>query len=443
MTVRARATLCALLLLAMLAGAAHATVLWSDETGERSHSLNATVKWTTLLSRAPSDTVFYPEEWSGASLWRLRLALDSRPRSGLRFDVAYEIRSRLESDVTGAGGALVLPSTLPAPYRVRQLDDDVIDAEGGLSLRHELDRGSVNVSVGSADVTVGRQAVGWGRGLMFSVVDIFAPFSPLESDREWRRGIDAVRLRLPVSDLWSLDAVGAFGESGDESSFAARVHGYVGDIDGELLLGSRREAKFYAATASMPLFDAEIHGELGVFLEPDGLELVGVDTRGGPGATGSPIVGATRDGAYDSDAVVKALVGTSRTFDILNGLYVAAEYHYSGYGVEDVTDMDELTGSAFVSRYTNGDTQILGRHAVAVQCSYGFAGVTPLSVTWISSPVDGSGVIIPAVSWAFSDSVTLSAQAYFAHGAGSDDGELRSEYGATPSSLLAQISFYY
>jgi len=64
-------------------------------------------------------------------------------------------------------------------------------------------------------------------------------------------------------------------------------------------------------------------------------------------------------------------------------------------------------------------------------------------VTWISSPVDGSGVIIPAVSWAFSDSVTLSAQAYFAHGARSVDGELRSEYGATPSSLLAQISFYY
>ncbi len=105
------------------------------------------------------------------------------------------------------------------------------------------------------------------------------------------QGIDAVRLRLPLSDLWSLDAVGAFGEKGDESSFAARAHGYVGDIDGELIFGSRRAAKFYAATASMPLFDAEVHGELSVFLEPARPDIVGPDSKRGLGATGSPVVG--------------------------------------------------------------------------------------------------------------------------------------------------------
>ncbi|MCD4690470.1 hypothetical protein K8S17_03325, partial [bacterium] len=396
---RSRAVLCSLLIVATLVGPASAVELWSDETGERSHSLNATVKWTSLLSRAPTDTLFYPREWSGASLWRLRLALDSRPRPALHINIAYEQRARIESDATGAGGALALPSLLPAPYRVRQLDDDLIDADDGLSLRHELDRASANLAWGSADLTIGRQAVGWGRGLMFSVVDIFAPFSPLESDREWRRGIDAVRLRLPFSDLWSLDAVGAFGESMDESAFAARAHGYVGDIDGELLVVSRREVTFYAATASLPLFDAEIHGELGVFLEPDRVEPLQEDDARNFSSNRSAPTGPGWDDTYDGDVVLKALVGGSRTFDILDGLYVVAEYHYSGYGAEDVTDMDELTSSSFTKRYASGDTQILGRHAVAVQFSYGFAGVTPLSVTWISSPVDGSGVVIPSVSW--------------------------------------------
>ncbi len=392
---------------------AQAFELWSDEPGERSHSFNTTIKWTSLLSRAPGDTTLYPEEWSGASLWRLRLALDSRPTPDARIDIAYELRSRIESDDDGAGGALVLPPTLPAPYRIEQLDADVIDARDGLSLRHELDRASFNRTFGSADITVGRQAVGWGRGLLFSVVDIFAPFSPLESDREWRRGIDAIRFGMPLKGLSSMDAVYAFGESQEESAAVVRISGYVGDIDGEFIGGTRRSDRVYAAALSMPLFDAEVHGEFGVFMEEA------------------------------DDAVAKALIGGSRTFDILRGLYVVAEYHYSGYGVEDVTDMDELAESEFVNRYTSGDTQMLGRHAVAVQLSYGFAGVTPVSVTWISSPVDGSGVIIPAVNWSFSDSVTLSAQGYFAHGSDSQDGALRSEYGATPAGVLAAISFYY
>ncbi len=356
-------------------------------------------------------------------------------------DVAYELRARVESDA--GGGALVLPSTLPAPYRIEQLDADVVGAGDGLTLRHELDRASVNMAFGSADVTVGRQAVGWGRGLYFSAVDIFSPFSPLESDREWRRGIDAVRLRLPITALWTLDAVGAFGEKSEDSSFAARAHGYVGDVDGELLFGSRREAVFYAATASMPLFDGEIHGEAAVFIEPEGVYVMGHDADARGGTSGAARDGPAWDSPSESDAVLKALVGASRSFDLMAGLYIVAEYHYSGYGVEDVTDMEALTDSAFIDRFANGDTQILGRHAIAVQASYGFAGTTPISLTWLGSPVDGSGVVIPAVNWSFSDSVTLSAQAYFAHGARSVDGELRSEYGATPSSVLAQISFYY
>ncbi len=337
----------------------------------------------------------------------------------------------------------MLPSTLPAPYRIEQLDADVIDATSGLSVRHELDRASVTIAFGSADVTAGRQAVGWGRGLYFSAVDIFAPFSPLESDREWRRGIDAVRLRLPITDLWTLDAVGAFGERSEDSSFAARAHGYVGDIDGELLFGSRREAVFYAATASMPVFDAEIHGEAAVFIEPEGASPIGHDADRGSSPTGALLGGPAWDSAIEQDAVLKALVGASRSFDLMAGLYVVAEYHYSGYGVEDVTDMDQITDSTFVNRFANGDTQILGRHAVAVQASYGFAGTAPISLTWLGSPVDGSGVFIPAVNWSFSDSVTLTAQAYLAHGEGSQEGELRSEYGATPASVIAQISFYY
>jgi len=78
-----------------------------------------------------------------------------------------------------------------------------------------------------------------------------------------------------------------------------------------------------------------------------------------------------------------------------------------------------------------------------VQLSYGFASLIPFSATWVMSPVDGSGVVIPSVVWIFSDSVTLSANAYLAYGDAPDGSRILSEYGGTPTGGLVQISFYY
>jgi hypothetical protein len=123
---------------------------------------------------------------------------------------------------------------------------------------------------------------------------------------------------------------------------------------------------------------------------------------------------------------------------------VVAEYHYSGFGVADIERAtDYFEDAAYLERYARGDSQILGRHACALQLSYGFAGLTPFSATWVMSPVDGSGVIIPSVVWIFSDSVTLSANAYLAHGDQPSGSQIRSEYGGTPTGGLVQISFYY
>jgi hypothetical protein len=406
-------------------GRACAVELWSSESGDRSVSVDVSAKWTSLLTHAAGDTFYFPEEWSAASLWRLRISSDARPATWFSAQVAYEQRARTVSEGSGAaGGAGVLPSELPAPYRVEQLDDRLVEVGSTFSYRHELDRASVSASLGKVDLTAGRQAVGWGRGLLFGAVDIFAPFSPLESDREWRRGIDAVRLGVPLTDLISVDAVAAFGESPDESAYAGRIHGYVGDVDGELFAGSRCEDGFYGGSMSLPVLDAEIHAEAAAFLSPDPLP------AGGSFGT--------------DDVAVKAVVGGSRTFDFANGLMVVAEYHYSGFGVPDIADADHyFDDPAYLKRYARGDSQILGRHACALRLSYGFAGLTPLSATWVLSPVDGSGVVIPSVVWVFSDSVTLSANAYLAYGDRPSGSHIRSEYGGTPTGGLVQISFYY
>lgn len=130
--------------------------------------------------------------------------------------------------------------------------------------------------------------------------------------------------------------------------------------------------------------------------------------------------------------------------DVGGELLVIAEYHFSGFGIRKIEEAKtRLEDDAFQERYLRGDTQIPSRHAGAVQASYGIAVVMPLNVSWIFSPVDGSGVLTPAMSWIFSDNVTLVANAYFPYGAKPNDGRIQSEYGGTPISGLVQIRFYY
>lgn len=333
--------------------------------------------------------------------------------------------ARTVSERSGAGGGSgVLLSGGRAPYRIWQMDAPLVEIGGTFSYRHELDRAFAAMYLGRAEVTVGRQAVGWGRGVLFGAVDLFAPFSPLESDREWRRGIDALRANIPLTDLISLDMVAAVGESLDASSFVGRLRGYVGDVDGELIFGKRYKDVVYAATVSSPAYDAEVHGEIALFKTPE----------------------ASPDGGTfgKDDLIAKVVIGGSYSLDVGSELLLIAEYHFSGFGVSEIEKAGtRLEDETFRERYLRGDTQILGRHAGAVQASYGIAGVTPLSVFWIFSPVDGSGVLTPAVSWIFSDNVTLVASAYFPYGAEPKGGEIKSEYGGTPISGLVQIRFYY
>ena len=387
--------------------------LWSSADGSRYWALDAALKWTALSSHAPDAPLLYPERWSAATLGRGRLALRGQAAAALHVRLAYEQRARAVSTGAGAGaGAGILVPQIRAPYRLKQLDDALAMGEN-VAYRHELDRAFVAWRVGRGEVQIGRQAIGWGRGVLFGAVDVFAPFNPLESDREWRRGVDALRVSVPLAARFSLDAVAAGCASVDESAFVGRLYGHSGALDGELLLGHRRGDRFAGTAASVRVTGAEIHGELASFKTPA--------TAGG-------------------EVVLKALVGGSYAWDALGGLLLVGEYHFSGFGVSDIA---ELAAAPYLARLSRGDAQILGRYAGALQLSQGITGTLPRTLGWLFSPIDGSGVLTGVATWIFSDELTLAANAYWPYGARPRQGILQSEYGGAAKSGLLQISFYY
>jgi len=361
------------------------------------------------------------EPGTGATaFWRVRFDAGVRPGDLVTIALAYEQRLRVYSEGVTLGGLSILPPEAPAPYRVTPLDW-AITRSTGIAWRHEIDRASVSVRVPGADVTIGRQAVGWGRGVLFGAVDLFAPFSPLEADREWRRGVDAVRADVRMTDRTSIDTVAAFGPTIDDSALVTRLRGYSGAADVEVVGGWRAGDVVGGVTSSAAVGDAEVHGEVAVFHAPASAPI------GWPGRS----------------TAVKALVGGSYRLPLGNGLLTYAEYHYSGFGVADTRDIvPALTNPAFLRRYLRGDTQILGRHAIAAIATYEASPELAFGLQWIQSPGDGSGIFMPSGTLTFSDTLSLVGIVYLSYGRPPLDSVPRSEYGATPTSGFLQIRVY-
>jgi hypothetical protein len=124
-------------------------------------------------------------------------------------------------------------------------------------------------------------------------------------------------------------------------------------------------------------------------------------------------------------------------------LPVFAEYHYSGFGAARPGDLPVLLADpGFAERIARGDTQLAGRHAVALLATYEANEEATFQLLWLASPRDGSGVISPSATLTLGDRATVQASVYVPHGAGPEEGLPRSDFGATPLALLVQVAVY-
>ena len=151
--------------------------------------------------------VFTRPSQEGLWRWRIEPTVPVGARATIEF--AYEHRLAVfdEGGRSPAGLPVLSPDRAPA-YRLTPLDWQIAGGERA-SWRHEIDRALVRLPVGRLRLDAGRQAIGWGRGVVFGAVDLFAPFSPFEVDREWRRGVDGLRADVqfrPRQRLVALDA---------------------------------------------------------------------------------------------------------------------------------------------------------------------------------------------------------------------------------------------
>ncbi len=100
---------------------------------------------------------------------------------------SVKTRRALAAAGLSAGGTT---SGLPDDrHRLFDLTDDFIDDNRAAAVQR-LDRLSVGYTSGNATLRFGRQAVSWGNGLAFQVLDFVNPFSPIAIDKDYKTGED-------------------------------------------------------------------------------------------------------------------------------------------------------------------------------------------------------------------------------------------------------------
>ena len=327
---------------------------------------------------------------------------------------------------SGLPGNILIPERIPTD-RFRLMDLTHVIAESDDSIvTHRLDRLYVDITSPSAVVRIGRQAVSWGNGLIYTPMDFFNPFDPAAVDKEYKTGDDMLygQYLRPTGD--DLQAVWVFrrdlnGEvSSDVHSIAAKYHGFTGEQEYDLLIARH--------------FEDSIIG-------------VGGITNVG-GAVWRGDVTFTDTESDDVFSLVTSLsyswVGWGRN---ISGI---VEYFFNGFGIED-GDYSPAALAAnpdLVERIVRGELFTLGRHYLAASV---LIEVTPL---WQLTPnafvnmSDGSMLAQLVSAWDFRQDWQLLAALGLPIGTagtefGGIDAGVPGKTLATGLNLFAQLAWYF
>jgi len=144
----------------------------------------------------------------GAVSNNLQLRTVIKFNSTLSLEAAYNFSPTIKDPLLFSGSAF--PNTsLGSGYRLEDLNEliypKIIQKSTGFGIYQNLDRLSLTIQTDFADIFIGRQPIAWGSARVINPTDILSPFTFNELDKEERRGVDAIRVRIPIGDMSEFD----------------------------------------------------------------------------------------------------------------------------------------------------------------------------------------------------------------------------------------------
>jgi len=281
----------------------------------------------------------------------------------------------------------------------------IISEDNNYIFYHRLDRLCLTAQPKWGTVTLGRQALTWGNGLIFNPMDLFNPFAPTDIERDYKVGDDMAATQFSVAGIGDFQFIYVPRRDTtnnnlefDQSSLAGKLH--------------------FAAGITEFDFMAARHYQ---------------DTVVGLGSTGY-----LKEAAWRLDTTYIFLEDDSRRGGFLSlvanmdyswvwwekNFYGLVEFYYNGLGGDQYSEA--ISDPDISDRLLRGEIFTLGRTYLSGEIQIELHPLFNFHLSVINNLKDPSGIIQPRMIWDIIENVQLT------FGAGIYYGASGTEYGGFP-----------
>ncbi len=340
---------------------------------------------------------------------RLTSAISLSPRLHVE---THGVLSVLSPPFVGAAGIATAAGTPWLPLQDRLLTDPRAEISAS------FDRLNLQFDLGKARVTAGRQAVTWGVTYFWPAMDLFSPFGPERIDRDYKPGVDAVRVIVPLGAFSEFEVMGgSLGPSpGRDWAAGALVRIHLGRADLGLMGG-----KFHRDAVGGVFVSADVRG-------------TGVRAEATLTHSGDP-----EDRARDRRRFWRASGGVDR--QLTPDWTLTAELSWNDYGTSRASEYLALIDA---DRIRRGEVNALGRFYSGAAASWRFHPLWTLSNALLVNANDPSALWIPSLAWSTGNNSELLLGAQVGWGGEiAPAGIPRSEYGSVPTTFFLGFKTYF
>ncbi len=370
-----------------------------------------------------------PADSMGAVTNSFRLQINAEIWNDIEFDLAYDLSPRIQ-DPALLQETFFFPGAVSPGYRLIDFRERMYpspdEPAASFGLFHNLDRLAVMKRFSWADLYIGRQAIAWGTARTVNPTDIIAPFSFNQLDTEERRGVDAVRLRIPLGMMDELDLGVVAGPDFKPETSAAFLRW-----------------KFYALQTDVSLLSLAFRRHL----------LAGVNLARAVGGAGTWLEAALvfpylfeDNSRRDEDNYFRLSAGFD--YNLTSRLYSYAEYHFSSAGSNQPRDYLDLFST---SAFQDGSVYLMGNHYFSIGAAYQITPLIPGSILLLFNAGDQSLTIAPRAEYNIAPNIYLSGGCYLGLGpepesfgpSQPDALIMQSEFGTYPDMVFTSFRIYF
>ena len=245
---------------------------------------------------------------------------------------------------------------------------------------------------------LGRQALSLGSGLVFNPMDIFNPFAPTATDRDFKAGSDALLVSRSGNNGSELEALtvvrreqGEQHPHADQGSYALRYRNTAQSLEYEILAARHFDASVAMASLSGPL--------------------------------GGAVWRINWVGSREHGTTTHSLVAN---LDFAFGFrdqagYAFVEYYHNGYGSNGAAENISTISTAAAARLARGELFVAERNYAALGTSLGLTPLLNFTTTAIVNLNDTAPLLQSAFSYTAGNNTTIEAGAIIPTGGSGDE----------------------